>query len=173
MQDYKERMAHAWKENSKEPKKWVSNQSLNAVQNAYDELIVTMGNGNVSIHDLAEKAGVSSSIAAACMWSLSKGTIVLHGTRPLPSTVCDVYDVICVHQTRFETSPTVREIREELHISTSTIQAALVILASLGCIDYLVGCSRTIRVVMQPKDTHFLLDKVNTSIKGVSSRTKQ
>ena len=48
MQDYKERMAHAWKENSKEPKKWVSNQSLNAVQNAYDELIVTMGNGNVS-----------------------------------------------------------------------------------------------------------------------------
>ena len=172
MQDYKARMAHAWEKNSKQPKKWASNQSLNTVRAAYDDLVVTMGKNNIAVHDVAEKAGVTCPVATACMWSLSKGTIILHGSRPLPSSICDVYDVICMHQTQYETSPTVREIREELHISISTIQAALIILAALCCIDYLVGCSRTIRLVMQPKDVHFLLDKINASIKETSSRSK-
>ena len=116
---------------------------------------------------------MSSSIVTACVWSLTKGKTILPGTRPLQDTVHKVYDVICLYQKEYEASPTVREIRDELGLSISTIQASLVILASLGCIDYLVGRSRTIRMVMKPDDVHLLIDDINETIKAHAQTQKQ
>ena len=145
MQDYKERIANAWKTSDKPPKEWISNHTLNIVREARIRL-KARGKDDYTL---------------------------LPGTRPLQDTVHKVYDVICLYQKEYEASPTVREIRDELGLSISTIQASLVILASLGCIDYLVGRSRTIRMVMKPDDVHLLIDDINETIKAHAQTQKQ
>ena len=172
MQDYKERIANAWKASDKPPKEWISNHTLNIVREARIRL-KARGKDDYTLYELSRECNMSSSIVTACMWSLTKGKTILPGTRPLQDTVHEVYDVICLYQKEYETSPTVREIRDELGLSISTIQASLVILASLGCIDYLVGRSRTIRMVMKPDDVHLFIDDINVTIKAHARTLKQ
>ena len=121
MQDYKERIANAWKASDKPPKEWISNHTLNIVREARIRL-KARGKDDYTLYELSRECNMSSSIVTACMWSLTKGKTILPGTRPLQDTVHEVYDVICLYQKEYETSPTVREITP---VSSSAPPAAL------------------------------------------------
>lgn len=72
MQDYKERIANAWKASDKPPKEWISNHTLNIVREARIRL-KARGKDDYTLYELSRECNMSSSIVTACMWSLTKG----------------------------------------------------------------------------------------------------
>lgn len=142
---------------------WASERYMGTVSKVYAELLENKSSGEIAVSEIAQNAKLQSMTVTACIWTLTDG-VLLTGARPFTDKIDKILFIIDQYHEEYGCSPTVREIHESLNVSLSTIKIALEVLVGLGCIDYRVGRSRSIKMKMTYEEGEELIKHINQTI---------
>lgn len=151
---------------------WASEQYMGTVSRVYAELLKNKSSDEIFVSEVAQRAKLQSMTVTACIWTHTNGKI-LRGARPFTDKIDKILCIIDQYHSVYGCSPTVREIHDNLNAALSTIKIALEVLVGLGCIDYRIGRSRSIKMKMSYKEGADLIEQINQAANTQIEKNKE